>query len=47
MIETLATPPPGQESSHQLNQIAPVGQKFKLPGGGYAGSCTHCHNGTP
>ena len=36
-----------QGAGAELDQLAPVGQPFKHPGGDYDGSCTDCHNGGP
>jgi nitrate/TMAO reductase-like tetraheme cytochrome c subunit len=36
-----------QGAGAELNQLAPVGQPFKHPGGDYDGACIDCHNGGP
>lgn len=34
-----------QGAGKELNQLAPIGQQFKHPGGDYDGGCIDCHNG--
>ena len=36
-----------QGAGKELDQLAPIGQQFKHPGGDYDGACIDCHNGGP